>query len=643
MARRKSKEESNGVLLNPEDINPSRVNYIEPGRTGGESGYQISMARTNRSGVGPDNTYQDTINGELYNITKGVSPIEGDLNAISVETAIALCQKAYWNVPIFRNTIDIQTEFSNSKLHFKGVNKNTTKFYQLWYEKINGPKVADMFFREWFRSGNVFIYKFNGTLQLQEYRKMSRAAENSVINVTKEIPLRYIILNPRDMRCNGAASFVDAKYSKVLNSFEVARLKNPKTQEEIDFVNTLTPQAVQEIQKGMSPVIQLSSENLISIFCGKQDYEALAVPMYYAVLPDIDLKLEFKKAEKVIARTVDYAILLITAGSKEREEGGDTKLNAQLVTSLKTLFDSESVGRVLVSDFTTKGEFIIPDLNKIFGSEKYKVVNEDIANGLMNIFWGEEKFANSMVKIKVFLERLNSARDAFLNHFLKPEMERIADIMNFQNIPNPEFEQIDLRDEVEYLKLYNRMAEVGILTAEELFTAYETHKLPLKENSIEAQKEYKSLRDKGLYQPLLGGAKDAAENGRPGGTKAPQKTKKVSPIGASLDVGASEELYSMANIRETAVKCNDLSFAVEAKYKEFHGVQRLSKKHKDVAWFVTQAVIYNEPAEKWEDTIKDYISNPEKNTTQFDEIADIAAEHNVDMTVAALMFHSKKI
>ena len=69
-----------------------------------------------------------------------------------------------------------------------------------------------------------------------------------------------------------------------------------------------------------------------------------------------------------------------------------------------------------------------------FGEEKYKVVNSDISNGLMNIFWGEEKFANSMVKIKVFLERLNSAREAYLNEFLIPEMERVAKSLGITDI-----------------------------------------------------------------------------------------------------------------------------------------------------------------------------------------------------------------
>src|SRR5687768_2593973 len=55
-----------------------------------------------------------TLTGELDNIARGVTPIQEDSGGISAHDAIFLTQKAYWNVAIFRQTIDTQTEFSNS-------------------------------------------------------------------------------------------------------------------------------------------------------------------------------------------------------------------------------------------------------------------------------------------------------------------------------------------------------------------------------------------------------------------------------------------------------------------------------------------------------------------------------------------------
>ena len=574
------------------------------------------------------NSFQNPLSGlsgEIENINKGVSPFSRDnTGTLSAQQAIVLCQKAYWNVAIFRNTIDIQTEFANSKLSFRGKNKRSIKFFNEWYKKINGWSLSERFFREWFRSGNVFIYKFLYNITNIEVNKMSRA------EVAKKIPLRYTILNPADMRAEGSATFVNFNYYKMLNSYELARLKVPKTEDEKRFMDSLPVKIRDEIKRGQLPEIPIDTEYLTAVFCGKQDYEALSVPMYYPVLFDIDLKLEFKKMEKVIARTADYMILLITAGDKDR----DANTNSRILAALQDLFEMESVGRVLVSDYSTKAEFVLPDLNKILGPEKYQVVNQDIANGLMNIFWGDEKYANSMIKIKVFLERLSSARQAFLNNFLIPEMEMIANELGFTEIPEPVFDEVDLKEEIEYMKVYTRLAEIGMLTPEELFQSFETHSLPLSENSIEAQNKFKELKDKGLYEPIIGGQKKDALGqpaGRPAGTKAPQTTKKVSPIGASK--------FSLQKISDNIKLVNDLSEAVESKYRELNKIKRLSSKQKDLCWGVTESIISSKNSNEWQESIATFIENPIVRPDE--QTLNIAAEHNISLFLAGLLKQSE--
>ena len=606
------KTKSNAVVVNSDPFTPKFIS---------ESARDLRNRGTN--------SFQNPLSGlsgEIENINKGVSPFSRDNSGtLSAQQAILLCQKAYWNVAIFRNTIDIQTEFANSKLHFRGKNKISVKFYEEWYKKINGWSLSERFFREWFRSGNVFIYKFLYNVTTPEINKMSRA------QAQKKIPLRYTILNPADMRAEGSATFVNFNYYKLLNSYELARLRTPKTEDEKRFMDSLPVNIREQIKRGELPEIPIDTEYLTAIFCGKQDYEALSVPMYYPVLFDIDLKLEFKKMEKVIARTADYMILLITAGDKDR----DPNTNSRILAALQDLFEMESVGRVLVSDYSTKAEFILPDLNKILGPDKYQVVNQDIANGLMNIFWGDDKYANSMVKIKVFLERLNSARQAFLNNFLIPEMEMIANELGFTEIPEPVFDQVDLKEEIEYMKVYTRLAEIGMLTPEELFETLETHTLPLPENSIEAHNKFKELKDKGLYEPIIGGQKKEGATGqpagRPAGTKAPQTTKKVSPIGASK--------FSLQKISENIRLINDLSEAVELNYRKMNSIKRLSSKQKDLCWHVTESIIASKNVNDWQSDIPDWIKNP--TIVPNEETLEIATEHNVSIFLAGLLKESK--
>ena len=67
---------------------------------------------------------------------------------------------------------------------------------------------------------------------------------------------------------------------------------------------------------------------------------------------------------------------------------------------MQKIFDNESVGRVLIADYTTKAQFVIPDIANLLDPKKYAVVNEDIKQGLNHILVGDEKFANSNIKVK---------------------------------------------------------------------------------------------------------------------------------------------------------------------------------------------------------------------------------------------------
>lgn len=558
--------------------------------------------------------------GELNNINSGVTPFKEGDGCIDVCDAITLSQKAYWNVAIYRMTIDIMTEFCNSKIHWRGGSTKARKFYKAWFKKIKGQSLGEQFFREWFRSGNVFLYKLLGQIRVN----------NGIdLPMRVKLPLRYLLLNPADIKCNDAASFVDAEYSKLINDYERKRLKNPVTEQEKEFFNTLSPETQEALRKGSQPLITLKPENLKAIFCKKQDYEPLAVPLFFPVLFDINLKLQFKKVEQVIAKTIDYAILLITHGAKP-EDGG---VNQNITNTLQELFQTESVGRVLVSDYTTKADFILPDLKKILGPEKYKIVNEDISNGMLNIFFGEDKFANSMVKINIFMERLREAREAFLNEFLIPEMEEVASSLSFResSIPTPEFEQVDLKDEVQYFRLYNRLAEMGFLTPEETFEAYRSNKLPLAEDSVDNQQKFLEQKEQGLYDPVIGGGKEA---GRPKGTKAPQSTKNVVPIGASRQ-------FDFDRVKNLSTLMDDLNSKVESQYKKENKVKRMSKNHKAKAFEITKTIVENNKPEDWDRAIQPFFKGEMMVDASLASLmSEIEEEHKVSDLACAFLAHS---
>jgi len=227
----------------------------------------------------------------------------------------------------------------------------------------------------------------------------------------------------------------------------------------------------------------------------------------------------------------------------------------------------------------------------------------------------------------VFIERLKEGQKAFLNNFLLPEVKSICEAMNFKNVPELEFEEINLTDTSQRERVFLRLAELGILTPDETFTAIESGVLPDKDSNIVDQGEYKKNRDKGLFVPLLGGGADAQQDGgsgRPPGSKSPQTTKKVSPIGtgASLNAGRVVELSLKA------AKAREL---VEAALKKEHKLETLNESQLEVAALMTKSLIINENDKEWFDKASKYatsIFNPDEESEK--QIQLIAARADLD-------------
>ena len=599
-------------------------------------------------------------------------------SSVSVRDAVVLCQKAYYNFSIFRNTIDLMTEFSVSDVYYQGGSKKSRTFFEALFKKLNIWNLMDKFFREYYRSGNVFLYRFDANLQSKDVKKISQTFGAS--NGEVDVPYKYIVLNPADIQINGALSFSSEgmRYFKILSDYELDRLKNPQTEEDQKIFEALDPETKKLLRNKSLNFLRLplDGEKVSAVFYKKQDYEPFSVPMGFPVLEDINHKAELKKMDMAIARTVQQAVLLVTMGN-EPDKGG---INQKNLIEMQKLFENQSVGRVLIADYTTKAQFVVPQISDLLDPKKYETVNSDINAGLNNILTGVggsgERFANHQAKVEVFIARLRQARKAFLNDFLIPEIKRISKVIGLRNYPTPAFDEIELRDNTQKYRVYTRLAELGILTPEELLEAIGKNRLPDPEVSLDAQKEYMDLRNEGLYSPLVGGPSNTdnpamekwvpeevahpelqkqntptspkkpkqpkknntTNTGRPPGSKSPQSTKTVSPVG----VNSSEKKFSANSVMENFTLASKLEKELGSWLRKKHNVKRLNKKQKEVGESIARIIIANESPENWMGSIEMYCKDPtDTNDKQIGEIQDIALEHQIDSFVASILFHSK--
>jgi hypothetical protein len=195
----------------------------------------------------------------FINIDRGLIPFRysasvQNLATLDVRDAVILCQKAYYNVGIFRNTIDLMTEFSSSSIYLTGGSQKSREFFEAYFRKINLASFQDQFFREYYRSGNVFIYRFDTELTPEDATRITQVFGNKLKNSFSQsesfkIPARYSIINPADVYFGGTINFSVGYYYKLVTDYELERLRNPKTPEDFEVFESLPPQVKDQIKE----------------------------------------------------------------------------------------------------------------------------------------------------------------------------------------------------------------------------------------------------------------------------------------------------------------------------------------------------------------------------------------------------------
>jgi len=619
--------EATPLMVYGSDINKPKIKMSEvrAASTSSRRNAASSNERTNR----------------FTNIDTGLIPFRystyvKNLSTLDVRDAIILCQKAYYNVAIFRNTIDLMTEFSSSPIYLSGGSQKAREFFEAYFKKINLASFQDQFFREYYRSGNVFVYRFDTALNAEQLLRVTQTFGSKLKSIAQDgsvkLPARYTVINPADVYVGGTVNYSFNIYYKLLSDYELERLRDPKTDEDKEVYDSLPEEVKNQVKSKANSYIllPLDGKRLAAVFYKKQDYEPLSIPMGFPVLDDINWKLEMKKMDMAVTRTMQQAVLLVTMGT-DPEKGGVNQKNLQ---AMQSLFENQSVGRVLIADYTTKAQFVIPDIGNLIGPQKYEVVDRDIQIGLNNVLIGSEKFANQSIKVQVFVERLKQAREVFINEFLVPEIRRMSKDLGFKNFPTPSFEEMNLKDDVQYSRIFNRLIELGVLTPEEGLQAIDSGRLPTTQESVESQLKFKQFKDQGLYQPIIGGG--AAQAGRPSGsTGVPQSTKNISPIGVNAN-------FSVTKIKENILASQDLEEEVKSAVRKKFNVKKLSNQQKEDAEKISEIIIANESPENWTAKINEYLEKPfDQNQDQINKIQEIASEHQVTNYLASLLYHSK--
>ena len=325
----------------------------------------------------------------------------------------------------------------------------------------------------------------------------------------------------------------------------------------------------------------------------------------------------------------------------EPDKGG---INPHSLNAMQCLFQNESVGRVLVSDYTTKADFIIPDVNKILGSEKYEIVNQDIREGLQNIIVGKENYSSTQIKAQIFLERLKEARNCFINDFIMPQVKLVCKAMGFRKYPTVKFQEIDVKDEIQFQRVITRLLEIGVISPEQGMEAIRTGLFPHPNTLTDAQRKYVEERGVGMYNPLVGGVpSEGIVEDEPAPVKKQQPKKKV-PNQPGRPAGSkASDLYSRKNLQDIIKDVESLRASVVKEVKNKFSVKRLSASQTKIVDSLIEAIVTSTEKKNWNKELKSCVKNSDniERLSPLKEVLEISADHQLPDYPSAILFHSK--
>lgn len=454
-----------------------------------------SFGNINKASASELRTIRPDYNREDYDYYRPNSAV-----CANKRRAISLCMKAYKNTGIIRNIIDLMGDFGSQGVNLIHRDKSTESFYQQWWKKVNGKERSERFLNQLYRTGNVVIYRSYATIndKLAQFMK-SVASDVKIqdyeINVGKdEIPFRYNFFNPLNLDIredgnyylnlsNGARLFPGSSFN---TSYKTSFIPN-------DVFETL-PKDLQNKIKNNDPNIKLDRDRLCVFHYKKDDWEAWADPLIFAILDDIMMLERMRLADISALDGAISNIRLWTIGDLEARIF-PTK---EMIDRLREILASNAGGGTMELVWGPELKFTesATQVHKFLGSQKYESVLSAIyaGMGVPPTLTGQAGngggFTNNFISLKTLVERLQYGRDQ-LTKFWEREIELVRKAMGFRYPAEIRFDQMSLSDENAEKNLLIQLADRDIISHETLLERFK-ESARVEQNRLMNEKEARS-------------------------------------------------------------------------------------------------------------------------------------------------------
>jgi hypothetical protein len=429
---------------------------------------------------------------------------------------IRLASELYYKEPIIGTVIDMMVDFSASGFNNECADKEVKKLYDQWAKDIKLQETVEHIFLEYYRSGNVSIYRSDRDAKVKK-----TTTKKGKATATEEFtfPSGYTILNPMNVKIEGPLLFNQERAYLELGEDLVKMTKEGDS----SVLKLIPAEVVKAVRSGRGN-IPLDPKLYTRITRKKQPYERYATPYLERVFEPIMYKQKLRMMDMSTIEGLVNQLVTVTIGNDEYP-ASDEDLEA-----ISALFQTPNKAYTVFWNHTLEVKFHKPEGIETLNNDKYKQVNDDILAGLgvsrVLIDGQGSNFSTAWVSILSLIERLDNTREKVVR-WLEDEYKRIADENGFKVIPKVQFNKMNLREDNYIRDVLLAMYDRGLIDEEDILK--ETGRDY--ESIIETKK--RNEKNSKLFlppeQPFQGG-QTGPNGGKPSGQpQKPMKQRDVSP------------------------------------------------------------------------------------------------------------------
>jgi len=343
-----------------------------------------------------------------------------------------------------------------------GANEEVKAKYEAYYKRIGLQDVMESVFYQYFKYANVFVY-------LMEDGRL--------------ITLPPHLVRIANVECDGepVCEFNCGEIRKKRQSGSKAK-KEYLDDDELRVRIGGYPKEVQEGVLAGVDWIQLNIENTFVLQDIKEDWMRYAVPMIAACLKALQKKGVISKWENACLNLGMRSFVHVKYGDPD----GKVQPNVEQLNAVLALFRKAMTGSALaVTNHWAEAQFIQPNLDEMFSSDKYRGVDAEIlsAGGISGVMVSGRSedgstFATAQVSMQTAAIRIRKARNNFcammdkINRRVNETAGRIIPHSKDENIPKFTFPPVDLSGSKQFQEACYKLFTEGMVSRETLMTAF---------------------------------------------------------------------------------------------------------------------------------------------------------------------------